>query len=252
MSSHTPNAGSRAMRSMYHPQSAAAPSARGPATSFFSARSSFDPTITCDDHTSAAQYSNMAAPSGVGFMSSTPTSPRQLAAAAWPASADTEQSKSSRPPTSGLFGGGWSNRADQDMVNPSGTDVKTTGSVGSATSTTISASTVNTTSIPLTNEGKMHELISLQTFDGSWKWTAKLLVMLGVDGEKVKAVLAGVDETVVATVLAVGFLEGKMPEEEGVWEMVVEKAKGWLESKTSESKYVDTLIKVKEDVFGVV
>lgn len=98
----------------------------------------------------------------------------------------------------------------------------------------------------------MHELISLQMFDGSWKWTEKLFVLLGVDEEKVKGVLAGVDETVMATVLAVGFLEGKMPEEGGVWEMVVEKAKDWLSRNTSESKYVNTLTKVKQAVFGVV
>ncbi len=111
---------------------------------------------------------------------------------------------------------------------------------------------VNNASVPHTNEDKMHELISLQTFDGSWKWTTKLFVVLGVDEEKVKAVLADADNTVMATVLAVGFLEGKMPEEGGVWEMVIEKAKAWLESKTSESEYVDALTKVKKDVFGVV
>lgn len=98
----------------------------------------------------------------------------------------------------------------------------------------------------------MHELISLQTFDGSWKWTAKLFVLLGVDEEKVKGVLAGLDETVMATVLAVGFLEGMMPEEGGTWEMVVEKAKGWLERKTSESRYVNAVTKVKQAVFEVV
>ncbi len=44
----------------------------------------------------------------------------------------------------------------------------------------------------------------------------------GVDEEKVKVGLAGVDKTVMVTVPAVEFLEGKM-QEGGVWEMVVER-----------------------------
>jgi hypothetical protein len=97
-----------------------------------------------------------------------------------------------------------------------------------------------------TNEEKMLELVSLQTFDGSWKWTAKLFSLLGVEEEMLKTVLDGLEETVMATLLAVAFLESKIPEEEGVWEMIVEKAKGWLDGKTS---VVDGLAKVKKQVF---
>jgi hypothetical protein len=113
-----------------------------------------------------------------------------------------------------------------------------------------SASKLETTASPLTNDGKMLELISLQTFDGSWKWTANLFSVLGVEEETVKAVLVGVEETVMATLLAVAFLECKVPEEEEVWEMIAEKAKGWLNGKTGESNCVDGLAKVKKQVFG--
>ncbi len=152
-------------------------------------------------------------------MSLTPTSPPQVAAAAWPAPGDAVQFKSNKLSTGGVSRKGWSSRSVPNMVT------RSSKGVDSATDTTILASMVKTVSVPLTNEDKMQELISLQTFDGSWKWTTKLFVVLDVDEEKVKVVLAGVDKTVMATVLAVGFLEGKMPEEEGVWEMVVEKRK---------------------------
>jgi len=117
-------------------------------------------------------------------------------------------------------------------------------------STSKSGSEPETAAPLVTNEEKMVELVSLQTFDGSWKWTVNLFSSLGVEEEKLKAVLAGLEETVMATLLAVAFLESKVPEEEGVWEMIVEKAKGWLVGKTGESSAVDGLTKVKEQVFG--
>jgi von Willebrand factor type A domain/Vault protein inter-alpha-trypsin domain len=97
--------------------------------------------------------------------------------------------------------------------------------------------------LPRTDEERMHELISLQAFDGSWGSTARLFVVLGVQDDKVKEVLGSMEETVMATLVAVAFLEGKMAAEEGVWEMIVEKAKGWLEGKIGAEKVVDGLAK---------
>lgn len=102
-----------------------------------------------------------------------------------------------------------------------------------------------------TDEERMHELISLQAFDGSWKWTDMLLGVVNVAGLKVKADLVGFDETVMATLLAVAFLEDKMSAEQGVWEMVVEKATGWLEGRIGREKYELGLGKVKTDLLGL-
>jgi Vault protein inter-alpha-trypsin domain/von Willebrand factor type A domain len=102
-----------------------------------------------------------------------------------------------------------------------------------------------------TDEERMHELISLQNFDGSWKLTTKLLAVLKVQDAKAKGTLPGLDDAVLATLLAVAFLEGMMGEEEGLWEMVVEKAKNWLEEKIGEKDSVEGLAKAKKDVFGV-
>lgn len=96
----------------------------------------------------------------------------------------------------------------------------------------------------------MHDLIALQSFDGSWEWSERLITVLEIDRKLVKDVLVDFEEKVMATLLAVGFLEGKMSVEVELWEMVVEKAKGWLKGKVGEQKYVDGLSKIKE-IFGV-
>lgn len=83
----------------------------------------------------------------------------------------------------------------------------------------------------LSDADKMHKLIEMQRFDGSWAATAALWKMLVVYAEVVRAkdgALADVDETMLATVAVVAWLEVKMGGEEEVWEMVVEKAKAWM------------------------
>lgn len=91
---------------------------------------------------------------------------------------------------------------------------------------------------PQTIEDRVHVLIALQEFDGSWAWTAGLVAVCGIDGMKLEAVckLAGLgdDKKVRATVVAVAFLQTKAKAEEEVWEMVVDKAMGWLNGKVEE------------------
>jgi Vault protein inter-alpha-trypsin domain/von Willebrand factor type A domain len=111
-----------------------------------------------------------------------------------------------------------------------------------------SASEPETADPPMTNEEKMLELVSLQSFDGSWQMTNKFLLTLGLNEAMLTALLQ-LENTVVATLVAVGFLECKVPEEEGVWEMIVEKAKGWLDGKIGESGAAEGLAKVKKYVF---
>jgi hypothetical protein len=75
----------------------------------------------------------------------------------------------------------------------------------------------------------MHALINLQTFSGAWAWDQELFSILGIAEESVlKDELGGPNAEIRATALAVAWLEKKVPQEKGVWEMVVEKAKGWM------------------------
>ena len=82
---------------------------------------------------------------------------------------------------------------------------------------------------PLTEDAKMHKIIEMQAFDGSWAASDALYELLGVEKSKADTILAVKDENARASILAVAWLEHKMKSEEDVWEMVVEKAKSWLE-----------------------
>ena len=85
----------------------------------------------------------------------------------------------------------------------------------------------------LSDTDKMHKVIDLQGFDGSWQVSDKLLELLGVSQDELVRLDLGIgsvgeNETHKATALAIAWLKGKVPKEEDVWEMVVEKALGWL------------------------
>lgn len=89
-------------------------------------------------------------------------------------------------------------------------------------------------------QSPLDALIALQTFEGSWAWTAELFAVLGVsenderlDLEALNRLIprAPVDKTAAATALAIAYFEKKLSGDEEVWELVVEKARGWLEGK---------------------
>ena len=73
----------------------------------------------------------------------------------------------------------------------------------------------------------LQKIIALQTFEGYWNLDAPLLEVVGLSAQH-KAP-QGVDSKVWAAVLAITFLERKMAGDKEAWEMVVEKARGWLE-----------------------
>ncbi|RMZ79352.1 hypothetical protein DV737_g3449, partial [Chaetothyriales sp. CBS 132003] len=86
-----------------------------------------------------------------------------------------------------------------------------------------------------TDEEKMHRLIGLQRFDGSWTPSDLLWSLVGLGGSDVekKLVVVGVSKTrneaeVRATAIAIAWLEVVMAKEEETWEMVVDKARAWL------------------------
>ena len=79
------------------------------------------------------------------------------------------------------------------------------------------------------DDDRMHKLIEMQEFDGSWASTTALWDLIEVKKSEAEAAGASKDEKVMATLMAIAWLEVKMKSEEDVWEMVVEKAKIWLE-----------------------
>ncbi|ATY62017.1 von Willebrand domain containing [Cordyceps militaris] len=72
----------------------------------------------------------------------------------------------------------------------------------------------------------LEAVIALQTFSGSWTWSGELTRLLGVT--EAAAVHLGVVAEATATLCAVAYLQKTLPDEEEVWELVVDKARGWL------------------------
>ncbi|KAK3824892.1 MAG: von Willebrand domain-containing protein [Benniella sp.] len=97
-------------------------------------------------------------------------------------------------------------------------------------------------------ESTVHGIVGLQTFEGYWKWQEGLLSCVGVDSalaaEAVKK--HGWDLRVAATALAIVFLEKKKAGEKDAWELVVEKAKGWMEEQIGANEVVVVLHKASE------
>lgn len=72
----------------------------------------------------------------------------------------------------------------------------------------------------------LQKIIALQTFEGYWNLDAPLLEVVGLSTQHKSP--QGVDSKVWATMLAIMFLEKRMVGDKEAWEMVVEKARGWL------------------------
>lgn len=97
-----------------------------------------------------------------------------------------------------------------------------------------------------TDADKVLAIIDLQAFDGSWVPKEKTLVtLLGL--QTIPNAPEGVDSTAWITCLVIAFLENKMSNEEGMWELVVEKARGFVEGVMQE-KSVEEIEKMATDV----
>jgi hypothetical protein len=93
----------------------------------------------------------------------------------------------------------------------------------------------------------IHELIELQNFDGSWTWSKKLFTVLGLHEEETTRTIVrmcdqhmntdaakfpnGDEKTVIATLLAIGYLENKYLKSRSVWELLHAKADAWVTQK---------------------
>lgn len=79
-------------------------------------------------------------------------------------------------------------------------------------------------------------IISLQNFTGFWEFKKELLSVCGIGksaaaGTMLASASSGQPSRgqVWATILAIAFLERKMTSEKDTWELIVDKAKGWLQ-----------------------
>ncbi|OAA55113.1 von Willebrand domain containing protein [Cordyceps fumosorosea ARSEF 2679] len=74
----------------------------------------------------------------------------------------------------------------------------------------------------------LEAIIALQTFGGSWTWSAELETLLGGVTPESAGERLGVESEAAATLCTVAYLRAKMADEEEVWELVVDKARAWL------------------------
>ncbi|KAI1354604.1 hypothetical protein F5Y01DRAFT_255342 [Xylaria sp. FL0043] len=123
------------------------------------------------------------------------------------------------PPSASLFGAS-SYAESAPGVSLFGSASSSMVSFGSASSNGASGSTL---SPGVRSHGdKMHEILRLQKSDGSWEWNRCLLKILGIRQNP------EIQNAVVATALAIAFLEKRMAHEVDSWELIVEKARDWL------------------------
>ncbi len=103
----------------------------------------------------------------------------------------------------------------------------------------------------LSNADKMHKIIDLQEFDGSWQLSDKLLELIGLSDDQFTSLnLTGnSNNTHKATSLAIAWLKAKVPAEEDVWEMVVEKAMGWLATEVGGEASAEESVKAARKAF---
>ncbi|MGI4850727.1 MAG: VIT domain-containing protein [Janthinobacterium lividum] len=95
---------------------------------------------------------------------------------------------------------------------------------------------------PETDEDRMHVLISLQNFDGSWEWSKDLAKIIDLKSDESEIRLLTKSD-VFATAMAIAFFESIVPEEDDAWELVVGKAKAWLKDRFREENEEDEEIR---------
>ncbi|CAL8124348.1 unnamed protein product [Orchesella dallaii] len=95
-------------------------------------------------------------------------------------------------------------------------------------------------------DSPLEKLLSLQSFDGSFLFDKRLSDVVGVSLKTMKsnAQTHGVEEKSFATAVAVGFFENKLEKDIDVWELVVKKAREWLESNLESLQKVQELIEI--------
>ncbi|KAF1848931.1 VIT-domain-containing protein [Cucurbitaria berberidis CBS 394.84] len=97
---------------------------------------------------------------------------------------------------------------------------------------------------PKTLEELLHYLIDLQTFEGSWEWSDTVVASIqsasvNLDKSLVeRRISTGVHQKHLATAIVVVIFEVKLLEFKGSWELVVDKARAWLEAEVGDAEKV--------------
>ncbi|KAF4332902.1 Vault poly [Fusarium beomiforme] len=101
----------------------------------------------------------------------------------------------------------------------------------------------------------LEALTTLQTFAGSWSWSPDLERVLGVTFDQASKLQLpspvqehSEKDVILATACAVLFFKKKLKDDMDTWEMLVEKAEGWLEESIGEDG-VSELLTVLESLF---
>jgi hypothetical protein len=102
-------------------------------------------------------------------------------------------------------------------------------------------------SAPRTDDEILAFLIKFHTFEGSWTWNSALFDAIGVSETTVrqKGADAGAEDTQWVTALVIAFFEKRLGALKGSWELVVEKARVWLQGKVGTARVEDIVGKTR-------
>lgn len=88
----------------------------------------------------------------------------------------------------------------------------------------------------------LHDLTSLQTFVGSWSWNPTLEAVLGLTWSAASCITLPdavaahpAKNDILATVCAIAYFKNKLANDKEAWEMIVDKAEGWLRGQVGEA-----------------
>ncbi|KAI9897416.1 hypothetical protein N3K66_007272 [Trichothecium roseum] len=102
---------------------------------------------------------------------------------------------------------------------------------------------------PSSRADPLQTITSLQLFSGSWTWSKALEEVTGLGKNRAhKAAGADLSDEQLATIIAIAFLEVKMVSEEETWDMIADKAKGWLRNEVGDDK-MEELFKAAKSLF---
>ncbi|OAG11750.1 uncharacterized protein CC84DRAFT_1079020 [Paraphaeosphaeria sporulosa] len=151
--------------------------------------------------------------------------------------------------------------ASYGTTNPEGVNSppKTVETLAASSRSTCSE---NVTSPPKTDDETLALLISVQTFEGEWKYSPPLFLALKIREDVVEEARTRLNhhlsskaaagetveysEAVWATSLAIVCLETKLASLQGSWELIVDKAKAWLSGSVGAERMEEVLDRAKE------
>ncbi|KAF1951607.1 hypothetical protein CC80DRAFT_597319 [Byssothecium circinans] len=217
-----------------------------------------NPLTEASGTTAFGSASTSAAPASGGlFGNAIPTGSNSVTNAFGSASGASACRPFGNASTGGLFGNTAPtshNNTENPFAAPPNPSSNNSGPFHNPPST---ASSTNTTSPspthPQTDSEILTHLISLQTFSGSWPWSPSLFTCIRIsetEARKQGIDISGFGEAEWVTALVVVFMEEKLVGLRGSWELVVEKARMWLEGRVGAGELERVLGRARDVVVG--